>query len=61
MEDSEKYLYNKQKKDIDRLAKVTNSLKLKPKPKTYHLSIQVYKMDNFFKILIVQDNIKEYT
>ena len=61
MEDLEKHLYNKQKKDIDQLAKATNSLELRPKPKTYYLSIQVYKMDNFFKILIVQNNIKEYT
>ena len=39
MEDSERHLYNKQKKDMDQLAKAANSLKLRPKPKAYYLSI----------------------
>ena len=61
MEDLERYLYNKQKKDINQLTKVTNSLELRPKPKAYYLSIQICKMDNFFKMLMVQNDIKEYT
>ena len=61
MEDLKRHLRNKWKKNIDQLAKAANSLELRPKPKAYYLSIQVCKMDNFFKILIVQNNIKEYT
>ena len=53
MEDLERHLRNKRKKDIDQLAKAANSLKLRPKPKAHYLSIWVYKMDNFFKILMV--------
>ena len=46
---------------MDWLAKVTNSLKLRPKLKAHHLSIWVCEIDNFFKILMVQKDIKEYT
>ena len=46
---------------MDQLAKATNSLELRPKPKAYYLSIWVREMDNFFKILIVQEDIKEHT
>ena len=53
MEDSERHLCNEWKKDIDQLAKAANSLELRPKPKAYYLSIWVYEMDNFFKVLIV--------
>ena len=61
MKDLERHLRNKWKKDIDQLAKAANSLELRPKPKAHHLSIQVREIDNFFKMLIVQDDIKEYT
>ena len=53
MEDLERYLYNKQKKDINQLTKVTNSLELRPKFKAHYLSIWVRKINNFFKILMV--------
>ena len=53
MEDLKRYLHNKQKKDIDQLAKATNSLELRPKPKAHYLSIWVCEMDNFFKMLII--------
>ena len=53
MEDLERHLCNKQKKDIDRLAKAANSLELRPKPKAHHLSIWVREMDNFFEMLMV--------
>ena len=61
IEDLKRHLYNKQKKDMDQLAKATNSLKLRPKLKAYYLSIWVCEIDNFFKMLIIQNNIKEYT
>ena len=61
MENLKRHLYNKWKKDIDWLVKATNNLKLRPKPKAYYLSIWVCEMDNFFKILIIQNDIKEYT
>ena len=38
MENLEKHLYNKQKKDIDWLAKAPNSLKLFYKPKAHILN-----------------------
>ena len=53
MEDLKRYLRNKRKKDMDRLAKATNSLKFRPKPKAHYLSIWVCEMDNFFKMLMV--------
>ena len=37
VENLEKYLRNKRKKDIDWLAKAPNSLELPPKPKAYIL------------------------
>ena len=46
---------------MDQLAKTINNLKLRPKPKAYYLSIWVCEIDNFFKILMVQEDIKEYT
>ena len=53
MENLERHLYNKQKKDIDQLAKAANSLEFKSRPKAYYLDIWVYKIDNFFKTLII--------
>ena len=61
MEDLERHLCNKWKKNINQLAKAANSLKLRPKPKAHYLSIWVREMDNFFKILMVQKDIKECT
>ena len=46
---------------MDKLAKATNSLELRLKPKAYYLSIWVREIDNFFKMLIVQEDTKEYT
>ena len=53
MEDLKRYLYNKWKKDINQLAKATNSPKLRPKPKAYYLDNWVCEINNFFKILII--------
>jgi len=41
------------KKDIDWLAKASNSLKLCYRPKAYHLDNWVREVDNFFKILMI--------
>ena len=59
VENPKKYLRNEWKKDIDWLVKAPNSPELPPKPKPYILNNWVYKMDNFFKMLMVQDDIKE--
>jgi len=53
VEDLKKYLRNKQKKDMDWLAKAPNSLELPLKPKAYMLDNWVYKINNFFKMLMV--------
>ena len=53
IEDLEKYLYNKRKKDINQLAKAPNSPELPYKPKPYILDNWVHEIDNFFKILII--------
>ena len=39
IEDLKRHLYNKQKKDMDWLAKTANSLELRPKFKAYYLNI----------------------
>ena len=39
MEDLKRYLRNKWKKNINQLTKAINSLKFRPKPKAYYLSI----------------------
>jgi len=46
-------------KDIDWLAKAFNSLELHYRPKAHYLNNWVHKVDNFFKILIIQDDTKE--
>ena len=61
MEDSERHLRNERKKDMDQLAKAANSPELRPKPKAHHLSIWVREMDNFFEMLMVQEDTKERT
>ena len=61
MEDLKRYLYSKRKKDIDWLAKASGSLELRYKPNAQQLDDWVRKVDNFFKILIIQDNTKERT
>ena len=38
---------------MDWLAKATNSLELKPRPKAHYLDIWVCEIDNFFKMLII--------
>jgi len=59
MEDLESYLRHKWKKDIDRLAKASNSLELRYRPNAQQLDDWVCKVDNFFKMLIIRDNTKE--
>ena len=61
VEDSEKHLRNERKKDMDRLAKASNSPELRPKPKAHHLDTWVRDIDNFFEMLMVQDDTKERT
>ena len=61
MEDSERYLRNERKKDMDRLAKAANSPELCPRPKAHHLDNWVCEMDNFFEMLMIQDDTKERT
>ena len=61
VEDSERYLRNERKKDMDRLAKAPNSPELRPRPKAHHLDNWVREMDNFFEMLMVQDDTKERT
>ena len=38
---------------MDQLAKASNSLELRPRPKAYYLDNWVREMDNFFKMLII--------
>ncbi len=60
-EDSERHLRNERKKDMDRLAKASNSPELCYRPNAQNLDDWVREVDNFFEMLMIQDDTKERT
>jgi hypothetical protein len=61
VEDSERYLRSERKKDMDRLAKASGSPELRHRPNAQQLDDWVREVDNFFEMLMIQDDTKERT
>ena len=61
MEDPERYLHYERKKDMDRLAKASDSPELRHKPTTQQLDDWFREVDNFFEMLMIRDDTKERT